>query len=77
MSKMPVRDCHCRTHEGLHWLHMDRLTRAINNDLRRLGDEALARGDGYTAWLAYIGYARAEMRRLSEKAREMLIREGV
>lgn len=54
------KDCECITHDGPHWLHMDRIDKELNAEL-------LARGD----YLSLIAFAQGESRRLDEKLRNM------
>jgi hypothetical protein len=57
-----VKDCDCITHEGPHWLHMDRLTHQMN---RRMLDRNNTQG-----------FMSAEIVRLEEKERNM-VRLGI
>lgn len=53
------KDCRCVTHEGPHWLHMDRIHRDRNRGLLDNG----SCGDA--------GFAAEEMKRLRDKKQEM------
>lgn len=53
-----AKDCHCRTHSGPHWLHMDTLWRDRNRRLMGAGNVR--------------GYVVEERDRLGALAREML-----
>lgn len=67
-------DCDCTTHEGPHWLHMDRLDREANR--RRLAE---LREAPPSAWavVALCDLAQAECRRLRERLRQMAARNIV
>lgn len=75
MSKHPAaalpRDCTCVTHDGPHWLHMDRLWAERNQEIRRRFDAARASGNYLDAYLAGLAYAQEEAHRLAEKSRQM------
>lgn len=58
------KDCGCATHDGPHWLHMDRTSRAIN--VRRVLD----RGANLDM-LTLMGFGQEERARLSELGFQM------
>jgi len=59
-----LKDCGCGTHDGPHWLHMDRIDRDQNKSLL----------DGATSSAEIKAFMEAEQRRLAEKLREMKAR---
>lgn len=65
-----IKDCGCITHEGPHWLHMDRLDRAHALGLLPPGGLQASRIDR----LALMGFIAEEIARLGEKRYQMLAR---
>lgn len=63
------KDCHCITHDGPHWLHMDRIDRSLNDRYKARAME------GHP--LAVRAYAQLELRRLKEKESNMNARRIV
>lgn len=59
------KDCDCLTHDGPHWLHMDRVWHAMNREL--LQPETVQ------AWDAFV---KEDLARLQFKGREME-RQGI
>lgn len=59
------KDCDCITHDGPHWLHMDRVWHAINQELLNIGTR-----------MACDGFAKEDLARLQFKRREME-RQGI
>ncbi len=57
------KDCDCLTHDGPHWLHMDRLYKAMN--------QKHIAGDRITDDMCWLAFATTERERLREKAYEM------
>ena len=57
IDQQQVKDCDCMTHEGLHWLHMDRLWHDKNRALLDSGNLA--------------GFLQEEIARLKEKTRNL------
>jgi len=58
-------ECSCGTHTGPHWLHMDRIWKADNAQLERIGTPQ-----------ALLGYMAAESHRLRDKA-DTMERKGI
>lgn len=54
------KDCDCLTHDGPHWVHMDRVWRAMNQELLSIGTD-----------LAIRGFVQEDLARLQIKEREM------
>ena len=61
------KDCGCVTHDGPHWLHMDRVSRELN--YKKLHEIKI--GDEPMASLAMGAIAREEEARLDRKLFEM------
>lgn len=55
-----VKDCECCTHDGPHWLHMDKIWKSKNRVLLEQGTE-----------LATLGFIKEEQARLAQKLYEM------
>jgi len=59
------KDCDCVTHDGPHWIYMDKLWRMMNQELLNIGTD-----------LACNGFAKEDLARLQIKEREMQ-RQGI
>lgn len=60
------KDCACQTHDGPHWLHMDRIDRDQNRGLLQA-----ARRNGTLVVALLHEHAAAELRRLAEKDKHL------
>lgn len=58
------KNCDCIDHNEPHWVHMDRVTHALN----KKGLDPAGK-DRFQQWLGTLGYAKEEEARLGEKLR--------
>jgi hypothetical protein len=82
-----MKDCHCLTHEGPHWQHIDAISKAQNHaplEQMQRYREATCNAHDVAEVALYHGafvatvqcYAEAELSRLDEKKQRLLMQEA-
>ncbi|MGE5584433.1 MAG: hypothetical protein ACM309_02685 [Bacillota bacterium] len=69
-----AKECDCVTHDGPHWLHMDRLWHKKNRQLLQEANRLAEHGERMGAVLLMEAFCTQELARLQEKECQMRLR---